>query len=506
MEDDGGRRRPWLALFLLGLALHAYAAFNSDLGLDAHVRLNVINDDSVDGADAPWGSPRISGDASKSGASTFDGYIPPWNTSEFLMKTTAVLALAVVGLLVSINPSQSTTSRFDFTWGALLLLSPVLMFSTSRGYDEASLALLMGLGVAGFGRKVNDQRAQLRMHSVLMATSLLLVLGWKGFNIVTCFSVWFAVLVLAEGWMAMILRQNSPSSSWLVHPWKMGAFSSACLFIGVFLVGLVSSNGTFSTIGERPVHFLVATVFALLDTVVLYLLVGCLLWPMVIRRWRSLSEVRGPVHTMLVVYIFTVLTGVILYIAALWTLESSLWGLSLPETMIVLGNNGRYATLILIPLIVLLKSVEPRKTAESPRWVAPLTAVALVLPFLVFTTVVGHQVWSEDAGERLAEVWQEEDRSFLLVAPQSLAMHHLYAMKTHVDIDGSKGVVGHWVVPENASHRLDAELEVDYLIVGPNAEFSVSDEAWVLMDSSSVPVNIPGGIQSGMWSLYRTAA
>ena len=181
MEDDGGWRRPWLALFLLGLALHAYAAFNSDLGLDAHVRLNVINDDSVDGADAPWGSPRISGDASQSGASTFDGYIPPWNTSEFLMKTTAVLALAVVGLLVSINPSQSTTSRLDFTWGALLLLSPVLMFSTSRGYDEASLALLMGLGVAGFGRKVNDQRSQLRMHSVLMATSLLLVLGWKGF-------------------------------------------------------------------------------------------------------------------------------------------------------------------------------------------------------------------------------------------------------------------------------------------------------------------------------------
>jgi len=506
MEDDGGRRRPWLALFLLGLALHAYAAYNSDLGLDAHVRLNVINDNSADGADAPWGSPRISGDASQPGASAFDGYIPPWNTSEFLMKTTAVLALVVVALLVSINSSQSTTYRLDLTWGALLLLSPVLMFSTSRGYDEASLALLMGLGVAGFGRKVSDERAQLRMHSVLMATSLLFVLGWKGFNILTCFSVWFAALALAEGWMAMIHRQSSPSSSWLVHPWKMGAFASACLFFGVFIVGLFSSSGTFSAIGERPVHFLVATVFALIDTVVLYLLLGCLLWPMVIRRWRSLSEVRGPVHTMLVVYIFTVLTGVVLYIAALWTFESSLWGVGLPETMIVLGNNGRYATLVLIPLLVLLKSVEPAKPTEPMRWIAPLTAVAMVLPFLVFTTFVGHQVWSEDVGERLAEVWQEEDRTFLLVAPESLAMHHLYAMKTHVDLDGSKGVVGHWVAPESASDRLDAELEVDYLIVGPNAEFSVSDEDWVLVDSSQVPVNIPGGIQSGMWSLYRAAA
>ena len=506
MEDDGVRRSPWLVLFLLGLALHAYAAYNSDLGLDAHVRLNVINDDSDQGADAPWGSSRISGDASQPDASEFDGYIPPWNTSEFLMKGTAVLALAVVALLVSIIPSRSTTSRLNLKWGALLLLSPVLMFSTSRGYDEASLALLMGLGVAGFGRTVHDERAQLRMHSALMATSLLLVLGWKGFNIATCFLIWFAVLALAEIWMVMIHRQNSPSSSWLVHPWKMSAVSSACLFIGVFLFGFFSSTSTFSAIGERPLHFLVATVFALLDTVVLYLLVGCLLWPMVIRRWRSLSEVRGPVHTMLVVYIFTVLTGVILYIATLWTFESSLWGLGLPETMILLGNNGRYATLILIPLVVLLKSVEPSEAAESPRWVAPLTAVALVLPFLLFTTFVGHQVWSEDVGERLAEVWQEEDRSFLLVAPQSLAMHHLYAMKTHVDVDGSKGVVGHWSAPESASDRLSADLEVDYLIVGPNAEFSVSDEAWVLVDSSSVPVNIPGGIQSGMWSLYRAAA
>ena len=506
MEEEGGRRRPWLVLFLLGLALHAYAAYNSDLGLDAHVRLNVLNDESAQGAEAPWGSPRISGDASQPSGAAFDGYIPPWNTTEVLMKATAVVALALVGLLVSINPSETSPARLDFSWGALLLLSPVLMFSTSRGYDEASLALLMGLGVAGFGRNLGNERAQLRMHSVLMATSLLLVLGWKGFSMFTCFLLWFTVLVLAEVWMTMVHRETMKERSWLAHPWKMSALSSALLFVGVVFAGLFSSTGTFSVVGTRPAYFLVATVFALLDAVVLYLMVGCLLWPMVIRRWRSLSEMRGPAQTMLAVYISTVLTGVVLYIAALWTLESSLWGLGLAETMILLGNNGRYATLILVPLIVLLKSAEPAKAAESPRWIAPLTAVALVLPFLLFTTVVGHQVWSEDVGERLAEVWQEGDDSFILVAPQSLAMHHLYAMKTHVDIDGSKGVVGHWVAPESALERLNTEPDLDYLVVGPNAEFSVSEGAWVLVDSSSVPVSIPGGIQSGAWSLYRATA
>ena len=80
MEDGAERRRPWLVLFLVGVALHAYAAHNSDLGLDAHVRLNVVNDETNPGFDAPWGAPRVSGDASEPSAASFDGYVPPWNT------------------------------------------------------------------------------------------------------------------------------------------------------------------------------------------------------------------------------------------------------------------------------------------------------------------------------------------------------------------------------------------------------------------------------------------
>ncbi|MEC7089800.1 MAG: hypothetical protein VXW82_04880, partial [Candidatus Thermoplasmatota archaeon] len=92
MEDGAERRRPWLVLFLVGVALHAYAAHNSDLGLDAHVRLNVVNDETNPGFDAPWGAPRVSGDASAPSAASFDGYVPPWNTTEASMKITAVSA------------------------------------------------------------------------------------------------------------------------------------------------------------------------------------------------------------------------------------------------------------------------------------------------------------------------------------------------------------------------------------------------------------------------------
>ena len=45
---------------------------------------------------------------------------------------------------------------------------------------------MMALSVAGFGLNLVDSRAQLRIHSLLMATSLLLVMGWKGFELTTC--------------------------------------------------------------------------------------------------------------------------------------------------------------------------------------------------------------------------------------------------------------------------------------------------------------------------------
>ena len=84
-----------------------------------------------------------------------------------------------------------------------------------------------------------------------------------------------------------------------------------------------------------------------------------------------------------------------------------------------------------------------------------------------------------------------------------MAMHHMYAMKSHVDLDGSMNVTGYWSTPQNASERIDAGFVVDYLIVSPNADFMANDDRWDLIETSPVPVNVPGGIQSGYWSLYR---
>jgi hypothetical protein len=506
-QGENVHHRRWTVVFVLGILLHVYAAFHSDLGLDAHVRLNALNDETSNDQDLSWGSPRISGSSSVNSSTVYDGYIPPWNISEAAMKITAIASLVLIAAVVSCRPrDQSSTVRFEPLWGALLMLSPALMFSTSRGYDEAPLALLMGLGVVGFWFNRGESIAQQRLNGGFMATSVLLVMVWKGFSPVTSFIVWLVMLLLTEAWV-MLCRSGSYTSEdkFLGNPWWVGLTTFVMVYFGVMLAGFVSSTGTFSIIGEQPLHFLIATVFAMVDTVVLYLLIGCLLWPFFVKRWEGLRTARGPGFTMLVVYISAILAGLIAYIATLWTLEASLWNMSLVNVMVVLGNNGRYATLLLIPLVALLRWVDLADQEEPPLATNhSFRAIVLVLPFLLFTTLVGHQIWSEDAGELLHQSWGEDDDTVLLVAPESMAIHHLYVLKTNLDLEGSMGVQGLWATPDEAPGLIEQHAStIDYVLLAPETSLDSNMSSWVLIESQNVPVSVPGGIQAGAWSLYR---
>jgi len=509
-QGENGHPRRWALVFVLGILLHAYAAFHSDLGLDSHVRLNALNDDSSNGQELSWGSPRISSSSNVNSSTVYDGYILPWNTSEAAMKITAITSLALVAVVVSFRPrDQSSTVRFEPLWGALLMMSPALMFSTSRGYDEAPLALLTGLGVLGFWFNRSESIGHLRLNGVLMATSVSLVMLWKGFSPVSSLVIWLVMTLLTEAW-ARMHRSGSytAENQFFGNPWSVGFLTFILVYVGVILFGFISSTGTFAIIGERPVHFFIASVFAAFDAVVLYLLLGCLLWPFVVNRWKRLRSARGPGLTMLVVYICALLSGIIAYIATLWTLEASLWNMSLVNVMVVLGNNGRYATLLLIPVAALLRWGDlaenhglQRETHHSFR------AIVFVLPLLLFTTLVGHQIWSEDAGELLLQSWDEDDDTVLLIAPESMAIHHLYVLKTNLDLDGSAGVQGLWVSPGDAQNFIGTHgASIDYVLIAPETTLDADLSSWRLLESREVPVSVPGGIQGGAWSLYRLSA
>ena len=509
-EIDRAHHGRWAVVFVVGLLLHAYAAIQSDLGLDAHVRLNGLNDAASDGQDLSWGSPRISGGSSENTTTVYDGYIPPWNTDATLMKLTAIVSMVLVAAVVSIRPRRETSAaRFEPMWGALLMLSPVLLFSTSRGYDEAPLALLMALGVVGFWFNRGETPSQQRLNGVLMATSLLLVMIWKGFSPLACFVVWLMMLALTEGWIVLVKTgRYTNEGQWMGSPWKTGATAFGAVYLGITLFGLASSAGTFSIVADQPSNFLIASLFALLDTAVLYLLVGCLFWPFFACRLSRLRAASGPGLTMLAVYISAVLAGLVAYVAALWTLEATLWNMGLANVMVVLGNNGRYATLLLVPLVALLRWDEPSEPSHAPQESKlAVRAVALVLPFILFTTLIGHQLWSEDAGEVLAQSWSEGDDAVLLIAPESMAMHHLYVVKTHLDLDGSQGIQGWWANVEDAPNLLaNGDIGVDFVLVAPGTTVDFDTTSWELVRSENVPVSVPGGIQGGTWSLYRFTA
>ena len=506
-QEESVHQRRWTLVFLLGFLLHIYAAFHSDLGLDAHVRLNALNDGVAEGQDLTWGSPRVSGTTNVNTNSVYDGYIPPWNTTEAMMKITAITSLILLGEMASLRPRDHPLGPgFEPKWAALLMLSPVLVFSSSRGYDEAPLALLMGLGVVGFWFNRGETSPQQRLNGVLLATSILLVMVWKGFSPVASLAVWLVMLITTEVWLRVwSTGRYTGEGQFLGNPWSVGGLTFGVVYIGITCAGLFSEAGTFSIIADRPMQFLLASVFALLDTAVLYLLVGCLLWPYLVQRWQGLRSARGPGFTMLVVYISALLAGLVAYVASLWTLEASLWNMSLTKVMVVLGNNGRYATLLLLPLVALLRWHDGEvESGSSPEEGLLIRAIVVILPFLLFTTLVGHQIWSEDAGELLAESWQEGDDSLLLVSPESMAIHHLYVLKSNLDLDGSQSIQGLWSTPDAAPDMVQTYQDtLDYVVVAPGTSIDVNTTSWTLIGAQDVPVSVPGGIQGGTWTLYR---
>ena len=106
MDDDQGSRKRWYALMALAILLHVFAMTNSDLGLDAHVRLNAAMDGQHDGQDLAWGKLRVadSTEQAPTHEQVYDGYIAPWFESELAAKFTAFVGVLCVACLAGFLP------------------------------------------------------------------------------------------------------------------------------------------------------------------------------------------------------------------------------------------------------------------------------------------------------------------------------------------------------------------------------------------------------------------
>ena len=197
----------------------------------------------------------------------------------------------------------------------------------------------------------------------------------------------------------------------------------------------------------------------------------------------------------------------IAYIGALWTLESDLWNRTLFETVLVLGNNGRYATVVLVPLVLLLSW--PSEDVDAPSHSGGKSVafgLSRLVPLMLFIAFHGQQLWSDDAGAWLTDSMCEDESCFVMVAPETLAMHHLYVIKSSVDLTGDRGIDAYWRTAEHVDVFLNSQNEcAGLLLVAPTEVFSPGN-GWLLIHEESAPFTLSGGGDTGSWKVFRALA
>ncbi|MDE0872185.1 MAG: hypothetical protein OSA37_09740, partial [Flavobacteriales bacterium] len=197
---------------------------------------------------------------------------------------------------------------------------------------------------------------------------------------------------------------------------------------------------------------------------------------------------------MMVGYIAGIMTALVFYVAALWTYEASIWNANWPGVIWTMGNNGRYATILFIPLVLLLQQL--RLHIEVPTYDTPLSkakvvglTVLLLLPLSLLAALHGQTMWTDEAA---SEMELNNGEHFLYVSEDTLGMHWLYTFYAPLDAE-EKGITGHWrSVDSTWESDLDSTLsQVTTLVVSPDV--TLTPDGWIVKSSGEVNLLNGGG-------------
>ena len=170
-------------------------------------------------------------------------------------------------------------------------------------------------------------------------------------------------------------------------------------------------------------------------------------------------------------------------------------------------NNGRYATALVIPCILMLKwsspSMEPPASKEASRF---LVGIGGLVPLMLFIAMFGQQLWSDDAGVWMAEEFGDDDNCFVMVAPETLAMHHLYVLKTHVDLTGESEVEGFWRTSGQVESFLETHPECSSLLVVAPEDYLRDPNQYEAVAQEQAPFSLSGGETDDAWRVFRAIA
>jgi len=426
----------------------------------------------------PWGDlrPEIAGESDPT-----DGgqriVLPLYEMSEFGIKTVALLTF--VGMVACLYRWSGVRSA------AILSLSPAFIFSVGRGYEEVYLAMFCAAAFILFTGLLSSKYRPLQ--SFLGGLSFMLMPYAKGFT--DEFGVLIGALVLATFttvWSEVSWR-GGEKTKWMSKPHVVGIVVSAVVSMSMVILGILGYNSTLSILAESPVRYTTAFAFSILDVIVIFTLFGMALWPFVGSLFRGFSSVEDTKIAMMTGYIVGLMTAIVFYVAALWTYEASIWGADWPGVIWTMGNNGRYATLLFIPMVLLLQ--ELRQHIEVPTFDSPLSkaksmglVVLLLLPLSLLASFHGQTMWTDDAASTME---LERGEEFLFVSEDTLGMHWLYTFYAPLDAE-EKAITGHWrSIESNWESDLNSSLlQVTTLVVSPDVKYTPS--GWIVESSGEV--------------------
>ena len=513
--------RFWKTLLVLGIMLHVVTSFTSNLGLDTHVLLAAETVEEGTGeAVLDWGHTRP-----KDPLSSDPAYARPIGTEGIvelvdyggvagLRFFSLLLTFAGAGLIVlgARSIKDGMLNGDEWRYSALFLLYPAFIFATGRVNGEAHLAfgfalmLYLWVYIEQTLRDASDgeiafEEKYTSITRWLLHTFSALFVGLAVVGVATAKGMVDESYVLLYPWLIAPLlglwmeftHHPRYAESLFCHPRRalllgLGVSVLAALYLGFTM----DAGKTLAVMREAPAQFLSAVLISVFDLLLVYGLFGMILWPFAKDAWETLGEVRDWMASVFAAIIGAGFGFLTLYVAALWTHEALLWEAPWPWVTWTMGNNGRYISLLMIPLFWLLMRLRhlsesdlPTIAAPGPRAHALFIGIMLILPISLLTGIHGQTMWTDEAAEVLSEN-MDDGQDFLFVSEATQGMHWLYTFHYEVDPYGDREIIGHW--------RADITDWEDELLNGTSHanRGDLSNVHWVVL-SPDVPWSPPVG-------------
>jgi hypothetical protein len=252
---------------------------------------------------------------------------------------------------------------------AILSIYPVFIFAIGRGYFEPVIAIVMGLS---FGLIVIRDNIKRSAQAILIIASLASVMYLKGLSTdaISYFVIFAGILNFIGQKIDDKYNSIEGKQSPLQKPLPMALVTFFSVSIMLIAAGFFGFGSSLSIIGDSPLKFSFALFGSLLDVIIIFGLFGMMLWPFIMPLLTNLKQLRSYNVALLTSTCAGLLAAIWIYVAVLWTYEAELWGAEWPDIMWIMGNNGRYISLLIIPIFALM-AYTAKQFPEMPSLWSP---------------------------------------------------------------------------------------------------------------------------------------